>query len=307
MNMKPPMIRPPDLKPGDTVGILAPARKVSREEMKPAIDIINNWGYDVVEGKHLYDEQHQFSGSDLSRASDFQAMLDDDTIRAIFCARGGYGSVRIIDNIDFSTFIRHPKWIVGFSDITVFHAHIHSHWNIQTLHAAMPINFPGNRKPDSSLLSMKDILEGASPEYKFPAHALNRSGSASGQLIGGNLSILYSLCGSPSDIDTRGKILFIEDLDEYLYHIDRMMMNMKRSGKLEGLAGLIVGGMNEMNDNKVPYGQTAYEIIREAVSVYNFPVIFDFKSGHISENLGLIIGGHAHLQAAEQCSLSFND
>jgi len=307
MIMKPPMIRPPDLKPGDKVGILAPARKVSREEMKPAIDIINNWGYEVVEGKHLYDELHQFSGSDLSRASDFQAMLDDDAIRAIFCARGGYGSVRIIDSIDFSKFIRHPKWIAGFSDVTVFHSHIHSNYNIQTLHAAMPINFPADGKPNSSLLSMKDILEGASPEYRFTAHPFNRNGSASGQLIGGNLSILYSLSGTASDIDTRGKILFIEDLDEYLYHIDRMMMNMKRSGKLEGLAGLVVGGMNEMNDNKVPYGQTAYEIIRDAVSVYNFPVIFDFKSGHISENLGLIIGGHVHLQAGEQCTLLFND
>lgn len=307
MNMKTAMIRPPDLKPGDSVGILAPARKVSREEMKPAIDIINNWGYQVVEGKHLYDELHQFSGTDHARASDFQAMLDDENIRAIFCARGGYGSVRIIDSLDFSKFITHPKWIVGFSDITVFHAHIHRHWGIQTLHAEMPINFPGDGISNSSLNSMKAILEGENPEYSFPAHPMNRDGSASGQLVGGNLSILYSLSGTASDIDTRGKILFIEDLDEYLYHIDRMMMNMKRAGKLEGLAGLLVGGMNDMNDNKVPYGQTAYEIIRDAVSVYNFPVIFDIKSGHVSENLGLIIGGHVHLKAAEHCSISFND
>jgi len=307
MNMKTPMIRPQDLKPGDRVGILAPARKVSRDEMKPASHILNKWGYDVVEGKHLYDEFHQFSGTDSARASDFQSMLDDESIKAIFCARGGYGSVRIIDSLDFGKFAKHPKWIVGFSDITVFHAHIHRHWNIQTLHAAMPINFIEDGKTDSSLNSIRVILEGGNPDYSLPSHPLNREGSASGQLVGGNLSILNNLSGTTSDVDTRGKILFIEDLDEYLYHIDRMMMNLKRSGKLAGLAGMVIGGMSDMNDNSVPYGQSAYEIIAEAVSVYNFPVIFDFKSGHISENLGLIIGGHVEMVAGDQCTLSFSD
>ena len=300
-------IRPPDLKPGDRIGIVAPARKVSKEEMTPAINIINQWGYEVVEAKNLYGGYHQFSGTDDERADDLQAMLDDDSVKAIFCARGGYGSVRIIDRINFTRFRDKPKWIVGYSDATVFHSHINRHFGIQTLHAAMPINFPAGLKMNQSLQSLKDILEGSLPEYHFPSHKLNRNGKAEGTLIGGNLSMLYSLTGTTSDIETTGKILFLEDLDEYLYHVDRMMMNLKRSGRLEGLAALVVGGMNDMNDNTVPFGKTAYEIIAETVSVYNFPVIFNLKSGHISENLGLIIGGHAYLQAEKSCSLIFND
>ncbi|MCK4569594.1 MAG: LD-carboxypeptidase [Bacteroidales bacterium] len=305
MHTKP--IRPPDLKPGDKIGIVAPARKVSREEMAPAIAILGQWGYETVEGQHLYGDYYQFSGNDEERATDFQAMLDDDSVKAIFCARGGYGSVRIIDRLDFTRFQEKPKWIVGYSDITVFHSHIYRHFGIQTLHAAMPINFPHELDMNISLQSLKDVLEGGFPEYHFSSHPFNRSGKATGILCGGNLSLLYSLSGTISDINTEGKVLFIEDLDEYLYHIDRMMMNLKRSGRLESLAGLVVGGMNDMNDNAVPFGKTVYEIIVEAVSDYHFPVIFNFKSGHISENLGLIIGGHVHLVAAEQCSLVFND
>ena len=299
------MIRPPSLLAGDKIGIVAPARKVNRKEMAPAIEMLRQWGYEVIEAKHLYGDQHQFSGSDEERAADLQAMLDDDSIRAIFCARGGYGSVRIIDLLDFTSFAEKPKWIVGYSDITVFHSHINKHFGIQTLHAAMPINFPSGLKMNESLESLKNILEGGLPDYHFPSHPFNRKGKAGGVLCGGNLSILYSLTGTASDIDTEGKILFIEDLDEYLYHIDRMMMNLKRSGRLEGIAGLVVGGMNDMNDNAVPFGKTAYEIIAEMVDVYNFPVIFDFKSGHNSENLGLIIGGHVEMEADDKSLLRF--
>ena len=298
-------IRPPDLKPGDRIGILAPARKVSKEEMIPAITILKQWGYEVLEAKHLYGSSDQYSGTDEERIADLQTMLDDSSIKAIFCARGGYGSVRLIDHIDLTHFRKHPKWIIGYSDATVFHSHILRHTGIQTLHAAMPINFPLDLKDNESLKSIRLVLEGGNPEYHFPSHPLNRKGEAGAQLIGGNLSILYSLSGTASDIDTNGKILFLEDLDEYLYHIDRMMINLKRSGKLQGLAGLLLGGMNDMNDNKVLFGKSAYEIIAEAVSVYNFPVIFDFKSGHISENLGLIIGGQLNLKADESCSLVF--
>ncbi|MDT8394273.1 MAG: LD-carboxypeptidase [Bacteroidales bacterium] len=297
--------RPPRLQPGDTVGIVAPARKVNRKEMLPAIEVLKNWGYKVVEGRHLYAEEHQFAGTDQMRAADFQTMLDDDSVRAIFCARGGYGSVRIIDWLDFSRFRKQPKWIVGYSDITVFHSHINRHFGIQTLHGPMPVNFPSTGGMNQSLLSLKHILEGGNPEYRPEPDEFNRAGKAEGILTGGNLSMLYSLIGSPSDIDTKNKILFIEDLDEYLYHIDRMMMNLKRSGKLESLAGLVVGGMSDMNDNRIAFGKTAREIIAETVSVYNFPVIFNFKSGHISENLGLIIGGHVQMEVGEKCSLKF--
>jgi muramoyltetrapeptide carboxypeptidase len=300
-------IRPPSLVPGDKVGIVAPARKLSREEMLPALDILSDWGYEVVPGKHLYGDEHQFSGSDEERAYDFQAMLDDDSIKAIFCARGGYGSVRIIDRLDFRRFRQSPKWIIGYSDITVFHSHINQNYGIQTLHAAMPINFTPDGETQESLASLKQILDGGYPEYFIEPHDLNRAGSAKAQLTGGNLSLLYSLNATPSDIDTDGKILFIEDLDEYLYHIDRMLMNLKRSGKLKNLAGLVVGGMNDMNDNEVPFGSTALEIIAEAIAVYNFPVIFNFKSGHIPENLGLIIGGQVQMEVGEKCSLRFID
>lgn len=296
-------IRPPSLKPGNKVGIIAPARKVSREEMAPAIKVIESWGYGVVEGKHLYGSHDQYSGTDEERASDFQAMLDDPGIRAIFCARGGYGSVRIIDMLDFSSFRDNPKWLVGYSDITVFHSHINKHFGIQTLHAAMPINFPADDKMNDSLLSLKMVLEGQNNTYSIPDYDLNRPGKANGQLCGGNLSMLYSLSATPADIDTTDKILFIEDLDEYLYHVDRMMMNLKRSGKLHNLAGVIVGGMNDMNDNEVPFGKTAYEIISEAVSEYKYPVIFGFPAGHIPENLALVMGGEYELSVSGESSL----
>jgi muramoyltetrapeptide carboxypeptidase len=296
-------IRPPSLKPGDTIGILAPARKVSRDEMAPAIDIIRQWGYRVSEGRHLYGEQHQFSGTDEERASDFQAMLDDEDVRAIFCARGGYGTARIIDRLDFSRFRENPKWIVGYSDITVFHSHISRHYGIQTLHAAMPINFPADRQMNDSLTSLKEILEGKSPEYNLHTHSFNRPGGAKGILCGGNLSMIYSLSGTPSDIDTGGKILFIEDLDEYLYHVDRMMLNLKRSGKLENLAGMVVGGMSDMNDNDIPFGQTACEIIAGHVSAYSYPVLFDFPAGHIRKNLALVMGGAYELEAGKEPGL----
>jgi muramoyltetrapeptide carboxypeptidase len=274
--------------------------------MTPALNMISKWGYQAVEGDHLYGAQYQYSGSDQDRASDFQKMLDNDSIRAIFCARGGYGSVRIIDKLDFSRFKEKPKWIVGYSDITVFHSHINSHLGIQTLHATMPINFPADENTNDSLDTLKATLQGWLPEYHFGSHPLNRPGKAEGVLCGGNLSMLYSLIGSPSDINTEGKILFIEDLDEYLYHIDRMMMNLKRSGKLHGLSGIVVGGMNDMNDNAISFGKTAIEIIAESVADYNFPIIFNFKSGHISENMGLIVGGHVEMGVAEECFLRFS-
>jgi muramoyltetrapeptide carboxypeptidase len=298
--------RPPALSAGDKIGIAAPARMVSPEEMAPALAMLREWGYVPLEGPRLYHSDNQFSGADHERLADFQMMLDDPSVKAILCARGGYGSVRIIDRLDFSAFAKNPKWIIGFSDITVFHSHINRHHGIQTLHAPMAINFPPDGSINDSLESLKLVLSGGYPEYHFAAHPFNKPGTASGILCGGNLSMLYSLIGSPSDIDTNGKILFLEDLDEYLYHIDRMMMNLMRSGKLSKLAGLLVGGMNDMNDNPRPFGKTAYEIIAGLVEKYHFPVIFDFKSGHISQNLALIMGGHVEMICGSECSLTFN-
>lgn len=286
-------IIPSYLQKGDTVAIVATARKISLEELQPAIDIITVWGLKVVLSKNIFCVDNQFAGTDEERAADMQWALDDNNIKAVICARGGYGTVRVIDKLDFTKFVRHPKWIVGYSDITVLHQHVNQNYSIASLHATMPINFTVNEDATESL---RKALFGEELSYTIPAHALNRNGEASGELIGGNLSLTYALCGSKSDIDTKGKILFIEDLDEYLYHIDRMMMNLKRSGKLQDLAGLIVGGMSDMKDNAVPFGKTAEEIILDAVKEYNYPVCFNFPAGHIDRNLALVMGKKVDLK-----------
>ncbi|MDY0198750.1 MAG: LD-carboxypeptidase [Tenuifilaceae bacterium] len=292
-------ISPPILQKGDVVGIVAPARKVSREEIATAITMLESWGLKVVLGKNIFGEYNQFSGTDSERAADFQSMIENHQVKAIICARGGYGSVRILSQIDLRYLQREPKWVVGYSDVTVFHGMLNSWYMMESIHGIMPINFPADGKPNISTESLRNVLFGETPTYNAQAHPFNRYGSASGYLIGGNLSILYSICGSDADVITEGKILFIEDLDEYLYHIDRMMMNLKRNGKLRGLAGLIVGGMTDMNDNTIPYGKTALEIIREMVEGYNYPVCFDFPAGHQKENVALIMGRAVNLKVDE--------
>ena len=288
------MITPPYLKPGDKIAIIATARKVSPSEMDAAFSILRSWGLQVVTGPHLFGENNQYSGTDEERAADLQMMLDDKEIRAVLCARGGYGTVRIIDTLNFSTFEQRPKWIVGYSDITVLHSHIQTQFGIETLHATMPINFP-DPGSEAAIESLRKALFGELLEYTTDAHPLNKQGNASGLLTGGNLSILFSLTGSPSDIQTQDKILFIEDLDEYLYHVDRMMMNLKRSGKLTGLKGVIIGGLTKMNDNTVPFGRTAEQIITEYAKEAGIPVCFNFPAGHIADNRALIMGREVQL------------
>ncbi len=300
------MQTPTYLNPGDKIAIVAPARKISMEELQPAVDVLTSWGYEVVFGDNLFNEFNQYSGSDEERALDFQNALDADDIKAIICARGGYGTLRIIDKLDFTKFINNPKWIIGYSDVTVLHSHINKNYSIETLHATMPVNFPKDGSINQSLASLQIALQGESLSYCIENHALNRNGITSGKLCGGNLSILYALTASVSDIDTKDKILFIEDLDEYLYHIDRMMLNLKRSGKLANLAGLIVGGMSEMRDNTIPFGMTAEEIIIEAVAEYDYPVCFNFPAGHISDNNALIMGRNVYLNVADSVVLKFD-
>lgn len=284
------MHTPRYLKKGDKVMIVAPARKITQEEIEPARKIFESWGLKVEYGHHLFGSNFQFSGNDEERLSDFQYALDDVGIRAIICARGGYGSVRIIDDLDFSKFIKDPKWIIGFSDATVFLSHISQNFGIESIHAEMPVNL-GKKETDPNVIqSLKDALFGNALKYEFMGSMYNHKGTAQGELIGGNLSMLYSLLGSPSDIDTKGKILFLEDLDEYLYHIDRMMTNLKRNGKLEDLAGLVIGDMNDMNDNQIPFGKCANMIIAEHVEDYEYPVCFGFPAGHIPNNNALIMG-----------------
>jgi muramoyltetrapeptide carboxypeptidase len=298
------MEKPASLKKGDKVVIISTARKISKEEVTPAIKLLNEWGLEVVFGENLFKEEDQFSGTTEQRINDLQSALDDEMIKAVFCARGGYGTVKIIDELDFSNFIKNPKWIIGYSDVTVLHNHINQNFGMQTLHATMPINFSANTK--ESLESLHQALFGEELSYEFDAHPLNRKGSAEEVLTGGNLSIIYSLTGTKSQIDTAGKILFIEDLDEYLYHIDRMMMNLKRAGMLENLSGLIVGGMSDMNDNTLPYGKSVKEIINDAVSTYNYPVCYGFPAGHINNNKTLVMGRKVVLTVEEKCSLKFS-
>jgi len=299
------MKTPPYLVKGDKISIVSTARKISKEEILPAQIKLEEWGLDVVLGDNLFKEQNQYAGTDKERIDDFQSMIDDDSVKAIICARGGYGTVRIIDKIDFSNFVKKPKWIIGYSDVTVLHSHIHTNYKTETIHATMTINFPKDNSLNKSLETLKKALFGEKLFYELKQTKFSRKGKAKGQIVGGNLSILYSLIGSKSDINTDRKILFIEDLDEYLYHIDRMMMNFKRTGKLKNLAGLIIGGISEMNDNEIPFGKTAKEIILDAIEEYNYPVIFDFPAGHIDDNRALYLGRKVIMDINESMSLEF--
>ena len=300
------MIRPEVLKTGDTVAIVSSARRVSPQEIQPAIDILTGWGLKAVIGKNLFKQQNQFAGTDDERLVDLQNALDDKNIKAILFARGGYGTVRIIDRVNWDNFKKNPKWLIGFSDITIIQSHVLINCGTESLHAPMAFNF--KKSSSESINNLKKILYGESIAYHVPENIysdFNRHGNAKGILAGGNLSLLYSINGTSSDIDYSGKILFIEDLDEYLYHIDRMVLTLKRSGKLKSLAGLIVGGMTEMRDNAVPFGKSAEEIILEAVSGYSYPVCFGFPAGHIRNNWPLIMGREAELNVSEEIILKF--
>ncbi len=299
------MIQPPYLQRGDRIAIVSPAPAVSFDELHLAMKLFRKWELEVILGTYVFNSEDQFAGTDAQRTKDFQTMLDDQSIRAIICARGGYGSVRIIDRLDFTGFLSHPKWIVGYSDITVMHSHIHRHFGIETLHATMPLNMTENHFDNASIETLRKALIGESLAYSKKATSYDRCGLAEGILTGGNLSILCSLMGSHSQIDTKGKILFIEDVDEYLYHVDRMMMNLKRAGMLRELKGLIVGSMQGMKDNTIPFGKTSQQIIADAVKEYKYPVCFDFPSGHGPENLALIMGRKVKMIVEEEVELGF--
>lgn len=285
------MITPPYLKKGDDVIIIATARKISLNELNPAIALLESYGFNVLLGKNIFETENQFAGSDDCRRKDLQWALNHKTAKAIIVARGGYGTVRLIDTIDFSEFKKNAKWLIGYSDVTVLHNAIHNQ-NVASLHATMPLNFDKNEEATQSLI---DALIGNLNEINTAPHFLNKIGSATAEIIGGNLSLIYSLSGTPFDINTNGKILFLEDLDEYLYHIDRMMMQLKLSGKLNNLAGLIIGGMSDMKDNITPFGKTAEEIISDSIKEFNYPVCFNFSAGHINKNLALYFGKKAQL------------
>lgn len=291
------MITPSSLSSGSKVALVAPARKVTKSDIAYAVEYIKEQGFVPVYDEQLFLSHNQFAGSDEERAAVMQRYLDAPDIDAIICVRGGYGTVRIIDRLNFDKFMQKPKWVVGYSDVTVLHAKLQS-LGVESLHATMPINFQDNTS--QSLDSLFDALTGKSIIYEIETTVKSQHLTANSQLVGGNISVLYSLLGSDIFPDTRGKILFLEDLDEYLYHIDRMMMAFERAGKFDAIKGLIVGGLTKMHDNTISFGQPAEEIIFDRVKDKNIPVIFNFPAGHIDDNRALILGRTTEIEVGEK-------
>lgn len=296
------------LRQGSKIGIVAPARMVNAEEMRYAIDWLKEKGWVPVYDERLFAQHYIFAGDDGFRAAVFQDYLDNESIEAIWLARGGYGSIRMIDRLDFNKFLQHPKWIIGFSDGTVLHGKL-NRLECPSMHAAMPFYFAN--KTDEAKQSLFDALLGKPMHYEFPAHPLNRLDGMEGIIAGGNLSVLYGLMGSDAFPELDGKILFLEEVDEYIYHIDRMMHALKRAGKLAKLKGLVVGGLTKIHDNSHPFGMTAEEVIAEAVAEYDYPVCFNFPAGHLDDNRPIVFGktislsqsGSSHSGCVSSCQV----
>ena len=284
------MITPPPLQPGLKIRIVSPAGKIAREHVLPAVEWLEKQGFQVQLGRHVFAEYFQFAGTDEQRLEDLQEALDDPECGAIICSRGGYGTVRIIDKLNFNSFLEYPKWLVGFSDITILHNCLNN-FEVPTIHGAMPrYFFDENENPSENLTSLMTLLKGEKASYTVSPNEFNRTGTVKAELVGGNLSIISSLQGTFYDLDTDGKILFLEEIDEFLYHTDRMFHQLKLSGKLDNLAGLILGDFTDMKDNESPFGKTVHEIINEAVSDYSYPVCYGFPGGHDKLNLALVFG-----------------
>lgn len=303
------MIRPPALRPGDKIAIVAPARSFTLARLEPCLNSLKQWGFEPVFGPNLFSQQHQYAGTDAQRLSDLQWALDDPAIKAVLCARGGYGTLRILDGLDLKGIKKHPKWVIGFSDITALLVRLYNE-GIQSLHAPMSISFDGSTGDERSIHALRLILEtgkGPGIHYTPEREELIKPGKAKGRLLGGNLSILSQLLGTPTDFKTAHTLFFLEDLSEYLYHIDRMMVHLKRAGKMEKLAGLMVGGMTEMKDNDTPFGKDAEQIVLEAAAE-GYPICTGFPVGHWPQNMPLIVGAEAELEVTHtSVTLSYLD
>lgn len=283
---------PPYLNKGDIIGLTCPAGYMLQEKAQACIDTLQSWGYEVLAGKTLGSKSKTyFSGTDKERLHEFQAMLDEPSVKAILCGRGGYGVGQIIDQLNFTAFKKNPKWIIGYSDITVLHAHINRNYKIATLHAPMAAAFNDGGYKNKYIHSLKDALMGNKAIYTCKPHRYNYNGTVKAELVGGNLALLAHLIGTKSDLQTNGKILFLEDIGEQLYNVDRMMHQLKRSGKLDALAGLMIGGFTDMEDTERPFGKKVYNIMHDSVKEYNYPVCFNFPVSHEKENVALKVGG----------------
>jgi muramoyltetrapeptide carboxypeptidase len=282
---------PPYLKKGNTISITCPAGYMAADKAQTCIKTLQQWGFIVMVGKTLGSSStNYFSGTDEERLQELQAMLDSDKINAILFGRGGYGVSRIIDKLDFTKFKKKPKWLIGYSDITLLHAHIHTNLKIATLHSPMAAAFNDGVVGNTYIQSINKAITGKKNIYKCAAHTFNKQGKAVGQLVGGNVSLLAHACGTKSDINTTNKILFIEDIGEQIYAIDRMLRQLKRTGKLDKLAGLIVGSFTDMKDTDRPFGKSIYEVIAELIDEYKYPVCYGFAVGHCKENYALKVG-----------------
>lgn len=291
---------PPYLKKGDLIGITCSSSKMELSAAEYAASVIESWGYRTHLGITVGTSFHNFSAPDELRLEELQDMLDHPDIKAIIFGRGGYGMICILDKLDFTRFCKHPKWLCGYSDITALHAHIHQRYGIASIHSLMCSGITGFSRDNAYVNSLREALQGKRSRYECLPHVMNRTGKAKGQLVGGNLTLLTHLSGSSSQIKTKGKILVLEDVGEYRYHIDRMMYNLKRAGWLKGLAGLIVGSFTDARETDTPFGQTEYEIIRNMVEEYDFPVCYHFPVGHQDENFALKMGVEHELKVTDK-------
>ncbi len=297
------MIIPPYLQKNDTIGVVCPSGFMPAENYQTCINTLTEWGFKTRLGTTPGNQFHYFAGTDEERRNDLQQMLDDQEIKAILCARGGYGLSRIIDQLNFKKFVKHPKWIIGFSDITVLHAHIFQEYKIATLHAPMAGAFNEGEHNNEYVLSLKDALLGKTASYSVEANELNSLGKCEGKLIGGNLALVAHLVGSASSFNTKNKILFLEDIGEYLYNVDRMMIQLKRAGMLDKLAGMIFGGFTDMKDTTIPFGQTIEEILQYHMRDYDYPVCYNFPVSHAKENYALKVGVKHRLEVSHSSVL----
>jgi muramoyltetrapeptide carboxypeptidase len=289
------MTLPKYLKKNSTIGICAIAKSIDHDRILPTVKALQDAGFRVVIDATIGAVHHQFAGDDAMRAAYFQEMIDDDSIDAVLFARGGYGTVRVLDAIDFSKFKQNPKWLCGFSDLTYLHSHLQQKLGVASIHSLMCSTYAGSLVPNMPMQSLVNALLGKKNKYEWAASTFNKNGSINGQVVGGNLSILCALQGSKSMIETKDKLLFIEDLDEYLYHFDRMLHNLKRSNVLKGIKGLLVGSFTSIKDNEIPFGKCIKTLILEATQAYNYPVIFDMPTGHQDDNRAIKLGVEASI------------